>query len=187
MLIQLEEPFKSKWNKGYLQSHPNNRKYICLFNNDDDRTLISYARYLMGVKLGYEVPSEYEVDHIDNDKTNDDINNLQLLTQEQNRIKQEWHYVEYVQNCYGVECNWCGTHFLLTERQVKMKLAAGVNDVFCSKSCSANYNHTYNFNLKKTLTNETIQHIKNLKSQGLSSYKIADKLSISRNTVMKYW
>jgi hypothetical protein len=140
MQINLQEPFLSKWSKGYLRVNIENRRIVDLFNSDNDRTTISYARYLMGVKLGYEVPTEYEVDHKDNDKTNDDINNLQLLTSEQNRIKQEWYYVEHVQNCYGVECNWCGTHFLLTERQVKMKLSAGVNNIFCSRSCSASYN-----------------------------------------------
>lgn len=146
MAFILQEPFKSKWSKGYLRVNNENRQIVDLFNSDSDRTTISYARYLMGIKLGYEVPFEYEVDHKDNDKTNDDINNLQLLTSEQNRIKQEWHYVEHVQNCYGVECIWCGTHFLLTERQIKAKLASKVNNIFCSRSCSASYN-AYNGNL----------------------------------------
>lgn len=42
----------------------------------------------MGVKLGYEVPLEYEVDHRDNDRTNDDINNYQRMTGTENRKKQ---------------------------------------------------------------------------------------------------
>ena len=45
-------------------------------------------RYLMCVHLGYILPTELEVDHKDNDKTNDDFNNLQILTKEQNRIKE---------------------------------------------------------------------------------------------------
>lgn len=88
MLIELQEPFRSKWNKGYLRLSNENRRILDLYNNDYDRTTISYARYLMGVKLGYEVPLEYEVDHRDNDRTNDDINNYQRMTGTENRKKQ---------------------------------------------------------------------------------------------------
>lgn len=38
----------------------------------------------MCVKLGYIIPSDLQVDHIDDDKTNDNVSNLQLLTQAEN-------------------------------------------------------------------------------------------------------
>lgn len=146
MKIELEEPFKSKWNNGYLQIHPSGRKYVVLFNSDLDRTIISYARYLMGVKLGYFVPDDLEVDHKDDDKTNDDINNLQLLTGEENRLKQQYRYVMNQTN-YGFHCACCETPFILTEREVKNRLYKGVEYAFCGRSCAANYNHW----LKKSL------------------------------------
>lgn len=87
MKIELQEPFKSIWRNGYLVTNPENRRNVCLVNNVGDRTTISYARYLMSIKLGMFISSEFEVDHKDNDKTNDDIDNLQLLTQQQNLQK----------------------------------------------------------------------------------------------------
>lgn len=38
-----------------------------------------------------------------------------------------------------------------------------------------------------SISNTMIKEISTLKAQGLSSYKISDKLGVSRNTVMKYW
>lgn len=144
MKIELEEPFKSKWKDGYLVINPENRRNICLVNNKLNRTTISYARYLMCVKLGYILSDEYEVDHKDDDKTNDDINNLQVLTQEQNKLKQHYNYIMTQQNVYGVHCAYCGMPFLLTERKVNMKLAQNVENIFCNRSCSNNYKTFYN-------------------------------------------
>lgn len=141
MLLELQEPFKSLWNKGYLQIHADGRKYVCLFNSNQNRTIISYARYLMCVKLGYVLSNEFEVDHIDDDKTNDDINNLQVLTSEQNLLKQHYNFVMNQQVVYGVYCAYCGTPFLLIEREVKNRIAKKVEVPFCGRSCAVKFNH----------------------------------------------
>ena len=75
-LIELEEPFRSLWRKGYLQQHPSGRKYVHLYNSDSNRSLISYARYLLCVKEGRILPDNIEADHSDNNCTNDCINNI---------------------------------------------------------------------------------------------------------------
>ena len=87
MRIKLEEPFASKWRRGYLRTSKDKRKRVDLINSKSHRTTISYARYLVCVSLGYELSSEFEVDHIDTDCTNDSINNLQVLTIEEHRRK----------------------------------------------------------------------------------------------------
>lgn len=51
-------------------------------------TTMAYARYLMSVHLGRRLRSDEQVDHIDGDKTNDVIENLQVLSSEQNLRKQ---------------------------------------------------------------------------------------------------
>lgn len=180
MVIQLQPPFSLKWNKGYLQIHPSGRKYICLFNSNSDRTIISYARYLYGVKLGYEVPAEYEVDHRDNDRTNDDINNLQLLTQEENRLKQEWWVTLMVVQWHIIPCDYCKELFYITQREINNKIAQNVTSLCCSKKCSNALASIKQHNID-------IELIKQLRTEGLSSYKISEKTGYSRNTVMKYW
>lgn len=140
MLINLDEPFRSIWNAGYLQTHESGRKYVCLFNSRADRSLISYARYLMCVKLGFILSDEYEVDHKDNDKTNDDITNLQVLTQQQNLLKQQYNYIENVQICYGFSCAYCALNFVLTERLVNQRIKNGIKYAFCSRRCAALFN-----------------------------------------------
>lgn len=67
-----------------------NRNYAVLISveNPKQRTTISYARYLMSIKLGRFLEKWEQVDHIDNDKTNDTIENLQILTTRENNVKQ---------------------------------------------------------------------------------------------------
>ena len=183
MLINLLPPFSHKWKYGYLQTHSNGRKYICLYNSNNDRTLISYARYLMSIKIGDFIPTGYEVDHIDNNKLNDSIDNLQIVTKEFNRLKEHYHYVMNEQIILGFNCAWCESPFLLTQRQVNQRLSYSKSKLaFCTKECSELYQ-------KQTqgLDVEIITQIQQLRQQKWSGQRIADHLNIHRNTVMKYW
>jgi hypothetical protein len=187
MIIQLQEPFASRWSKGYLVINNQNRRNIILFNNDVDRTTISYARYLMGIKLGYFVPDHLEVDHKDDDKTNDDISNLKLLTGEQNRLKEQYRQA-MERTFYGFHCAYCNTPFVLSGRDLNMRIAKGTELAFCTRICAGKYNSEIgNGPPHVSISYEKTQQIKQLRSQGLSSYKIAEITGAARNTVMKYW
>lgn len=139
MILELEEPFKSLWRRGYLRVSNENRRIVDLFNTNSDRTTISYARYLMCVKLGYVLSNEFEVDHINDDKTDDRIENLQVLTCEQNKIKQLYKYIEHEQITYGFCCAYCRVRFILTENELKCRLKQGRVYAFCSRSCSSSF------------------------------------------------
>ena len=82
--IELQEPYKSIWKCGYIVTNKENRKNVILYNSNNDRSTVSYARYLMSVYLGRFLDKDEEVDHIDNDKTNDSFNNLQILSKIEN-------------------------------------------------------------------------------------------------------
>jgi len=190
MKIDLQEPFKSLWMSGYVVTNTENRRNVVLYNTPNDRSTISYARYLMCVHLGYILSPELEVDHINDDKTDDRLDNLQVLTAEQNRLKREYNYIMNQQVVYGVHCAYCKIPFLLTERDLNAKLAKGVEYPFCSRSCAVNYDRyvTGRNNLYSSeLSDKDKRYIKELRAQGLSSYMIADITDFSRNTVMKYW
>lgn len=189
MKIELEEPYKSVYKAGYLSIGSDGRKRV-QFTDEKGTTVssTSYARYLMSVKLGYFVPDGFEVDHRDNDFTNDDVANLQLLTNEANRLKQQLHYVENIQNCYGFECADCGIRFLLPESKIKMRQAQGVKNAFCSHQCSVNYQRYIVGKPPQPVIEVGDQMlIKKLRSEGHSSYSISKITGFARNTVMKYW
>ena len=191
MIITLEYPFTELYKAGYTHVGNEGRKLITLKKFNGELVGTSYARYLMAVKLGRFLTDQEEVDHIDNNKTNDDPNNLQILTPEQNREKQRLHYINSVQQKFDLACPYCGKDFTLTERDMKMKFDYfhknnGSGLIYCSSSCNAKYNSDTN-PIGRPTDEDLIQRIKSLRKQGLSSYKIADQLKISRTTVMKYW
>lgn len=184
MKLELEEPFKSLWQNGYINIDETGRKRVILYNNHNDRSTTSYARYLLCVKIGKLLPTEIEADHVDNDFTNDSIINIQPLHQTNNILKEKLRYLEEEQIVYGVQCACCGIKFMITERNVKMKLAQNVEYAFCSRSCASRFNSTSSSGAKNTTD---VERIKALKQQGLSSYKISEITGYARNTVMKHW
>lgn len=86
--ITLEQPYNKRWKYGYLLTNRENRKTVILYNSEKDRSTTSYARYMMSVFLKRFLLKTEHVDHIDNDKTNDIIENLQLLSPKENSNKQ---------------------------------------------------------------------------------------------------
>ena len=137
MKIELELPFKDKWRSGYLQIHPSGRKYVCLFNTRKDRSLISYARYLLSVQLGRNLTKDEFADHKDEDKTNDEISNLQVLTREENNRKsREWQEKNgRIHRKVILDCPVCLNTFTKSVRAVSSRLKHR-KPITCSTACS---------------------------------------------------
>lgn len=125
MKINLQEPFKSIWKAGYLVVNPEGRRTVILYNNSFDRSSISYARYLMTCHLGRQLESHEHVDHIDNDKTNDVIENLQILTQSENNKK-----ASKGKTMLTLVCPICGNLFTRQRNQLTHK-----TNPTCSRRC----------------------------------------------------
>lgn len=121
-----------KFNKFF---HPvENRYYVHLYPVDRKSGLhkrsMSYARYLMSVHLGRELDRHREhVDHIDNDQTNDVIENLQILTPEENNAKAGKGIT-----LLDLVCDFCGENFQREKRQ--SGLSKGYKKNYCSRKCS---------------------------------------------------
>jgi hypothetical protein len=180
MKIELEEPFKSLWKTGYLRkSDIDGRSRVDLFNDCKDRTTISYARYLVCVDIGYTLNSDYEVDHIDVDRTNDSLDNLQILSKEDHLRKTvtESSARKVIVDCH---CKYCDKPFKREKRKIR-----GLN-VFCSQVCSGSYYTKVETNcLIKADHQEYIPEIVELRNKGLSDYKISDILGINRSKVFR--
>lgn len=181
MRIKLEHPFLDEFCKAYLSiSNADGRARVSLHREDGSGTFMQYARYLMSVKEGRILSENEEVDHIDKDKTNDSISNLQILTIEdhKNKTKDEMSG----RTCITLVCAYCGSQFERELRQFRYKRD------FCSRSCNGKFYHQINNNLMvKKVTDEDVLNISDLMSQGLSSYKIAEKIThLSRGTISRY-
>lgn len=129
MKIELEEPYKSIWRLGYLVTNPEGRKTVILYNSHSSRSSTSYARYVMSVNLGRVLEKYEHVDHIDNDKTNDGVANLQLLSLAENNLKRV-KYSGKEAIYFDLVCPICGTVFKIAKRNIKFRPNAT-----CSRSC----------------------------------------------------
>lgn len=187
MNIELEEPFKSRWRLGYLRINSEGRRVVDLYNSEIDRTTTSYARYIYTVYLGYDIPPGYEVDHIDNDKTNDCLWNLQLLTEKENIEKEKARAAE---ECifYGHRCTYCNDQFVLDSSEQNKRLSTSKTGLaFCSKYCSANFSvENSSASIVKSLSFEDIAKIKHLFFLGYTFYKIRKETGFSHVTIKKY-
>lgn len=86
--IELAPPYSEHWDIGYTFVQKG-RKKVKLYGDGKLRsTTVNYARYLYEVKLGDYLPKDITVDHKDDDKANDRLRNLQLLTNSDNVAKE---------------------------------------------------------------------------------------------------
>lgn len=93
----------------------------------------------MSVHLNRYLDKKEQVDHIDNDKLNDTISNLQILTPRENNIKKNEHLGIKSQNI-DLICPICGVEFSRTPRQVRYKIVKG-KLITCSRVCGGKMSH----------------------------------------------
>lgn len=100
--------------------------------SDGLRKTILYSKYLLGIKLGRVLAEKEEVDHIDGNKINDSIDNLQILTREENRKK---YFKTLNRKVSILKCDFCGISFNRFSNQVKKNQKRS----FSSKQCLYNF------------------------------------------------
>lgn len=125
--------YLNKWGP-YLNNEGRQIVIVRLPNGKKKTT--SYARYLLEQKLNRYLTNLEEADHKDNNIFNDTIDNLQVLTIQENRAKGRTRkYIEMM-------CKCCLKLFLLELRQYKNnQLNRGCDGPFCSKQCAGKIHH----------------------------------------------
>lgn len=137
----------------------------------------------MCVKLGYIIPSDLQVDHIDDDKTNDNVSNLQLLTQTENQQKEKYRYLAEDQIHYAFYCYTCKNYFTLTEKERNKRMKSCVEKAFCSRECSFQGRES-----SKQLSENDIEKIRRMRRvENKSGYEIRKLTGFSFATIKKYW
>lgn len=111
------------------------RKHLCIVHDDGRKQTKSYPRYLLEQHLGRELLPEETVDHINNDFTDDRLENLQLLSLAENARK------EYIRSgrfrkMYTFNCPLCGKEASKFLNHVLSNWKKGKAGPYCSRSCS---------------------------------------------------
>ena len=175
MKIELQEPYLSNFKAGYLNTNKEPRRVVSLTREDGSRTATSYARYLMSCHLGRFLKEEEHVDHIDDNPMNDVIENLQILTQQENNAKGKSR--SYI----TLTCPVCNKEFTKESRNLKHKLQQGKKPT-CSRSCGGKYSHKSSKKKSKYNHEEIYEFY-----VGCKSYKeTVEKFNISGSGTLQY-
>ena len=118
------------------------RKHVILYDPvTKSRRTKSYPKYLMEQHLGKELTEDETVDHIDADFTNDDLNNLQILSRSANAKKSSYSNGSFYK-CSNPKCE---NSFWRSQSQVEKNQFG----VFCSNSCkSITFGNQYQINAR---------------------------------------
>ena len=120
-----------------------NRKVVVLYEKDKSiprHTSISYAKYLLEIKIGRLLEPHETADHIDEDKTNDDPANLQILSLVEN-VRKHAASKECI-TTYEFICPVCKNTAVKLIRYVKHNKKRGSKGPYCSRSCAGKASHT---------------------------------------------
>lgn len=98
------------------------------------RTTQSYPRYLMEKHLGRKLLESEHVDHINDNFTDNHIENLQLLSQDENSRKsaKDKELISFI-------CPICKKESTKSASKVRHNRLQGKAGPFCSKSCAGKW------------------------------------------------
>lgn len=132
MIIEISEYYKQKgFIRAYLSTNKEPRRVCTLRKPDGTTTSMAYAKYLYTSHYKCDVDKDCQVDHIDGNKMNDVIENLQIISGTYNRQKD--HICKEMILC---KCPVCGTEFLFEKRN----LSSHPNPC-CSRKCGGIKSH----------------------------------------------
>ena len=87
MKIELQYPYTEHYNAGYQVFSQGRYNIILKEKGTNKLTTTSLARYNMSVHMQRYLERHEEVDHVNNDKVDNRIENLQILSPRQNKVK----------------------------------------------------------------------------------------------------
>ena len=115
--------------KGYVTLYVNvnkePRRVATLRKSDGKMTSMAYAKYLYTSHYKCDVADGDQVDHIDGNKMNDVIENLQVISGKLNNVKNRTR-----KELVLLVCPICGKEFLFEKRNLPFR-----NNPCCSRRC----------------------------------------------------
>ncbi len=132
MKLEISEYYKKKgFSNAYVVVNKEQRRIALLRKPNREMTSMSYAKYLYTSHYKCDVAEGDQVDHINGDKMDDRIENLQVISGKYNAVKDKKHkeMVELI-------CPVCKERFLFPKRN----LSTHPNPC-CSRRCGGKKSH----------------------------------------------
>lgn len=115
------------------------RKQVNVYYKDGSVVSKLLSRHIMEQHIGRELSKNEEVDHIDADKTNDSIENLQILSTKEHLKKTALE--ANIRAVITIKCKGCNCDISTTQGDVRYrtKKTKEKDGIFCSPQCNRKY------------------------------------------------
>lgn len=114
MVQEISEFYKRKgFIKVYINTNKEPRRVATLRKANKEMVSMSYAKYLYTSHYKVDIPNEDHVDHINGDKMDDRIENLQVISGHYNRVKDI-----KPREMVLLKCPVCNTEFLYNKKKL---------------------------------------------------------------------
>lgn len=128
----VSEYYKEKgYTRLYVGINKDPRRVATMYKDDGSTLTMSYAKYLYTSYYHEDVGPEYHIDHVNGDKLDDRIENLQKITGTYNRRKDH-----SIREMIVMTCPVCGNEFVFR----KANLSSHPNPC-CSRRCGGIKSH----------------------------------------------
>ena len=127
-------PFSDYKSSGPTRDGGDGRMRLHLLGGTGNRSM-SYARYLFSVVTGQEPTEGYDVDHVDGNRCNDAVGNLQAITRHENIVKYAGSEPRSLarRTLLKLECPAC--HKVFFKNICETHLNRGGSATYCSRAC----------------------------------------------------
>lgn len=131
MKIEVSDYYKNKVRLAYVVENKEPRRVCIMVYYDGTKHSMSYAKYLYTSYYKCDVPKGEQIDHINGDRMDDRIENLQKVSKEYNLLKDKKG-----KTMIELTCPVCGKQFLFPSRN----LSTHPNPC-CSRKCGGIKSH----------------------------------------------
>lgn len=132
MLGKISDFYKQKgFVKVYVLENKEPRRLAVMYKENGETLTLSYAKYLYTSYYKEDVEEGYEIDHINSNKLDDRIENLQKITKKFNRQKDH-----SIKEMLVLTCPVCGKEFLFEKRNLNTH-----PNPCCSRKCGGIKSH----------------------------------------------